>query len=327
MEHPDLIKTKGEDGGDRQELQPGEKIAHLEAVALVEKHRDFFEHYAGGRVKIEPAPAGLRTFAFNLEKNTIYVNSMFFTELGLSEEKTVFATLHEVEHFMEKIQILAEEGGERKFDKYLKKIKASRAFSLLDNCVADIRENRTVVAKTNQGQGELEQKIYRENLFPSTDFISQPRHIQFCQALLREARLPDEKCLVSDDVRQALKDVAKVPELMAIMTDPVTPMSLRLLLQDKYLWPKVEALLEQDLEDKKEQQQQKDHEKEKAETEEEQGEPPENQEPGSDEDQGEADGGKQGQGESGADEEPQITIWWDWCKNQEASGSINLTLS
>ena len=62
---------------------------HAEAVALVEKHRDFFEHYAKGKIKVEPAPRGLKTFAFDLEKNTIYINSMFYKKFGFSEEKTI----------------------------------------------------------------------------------------------------------------------------------------------------------------------------------------------------------------------------------------------
>lgn len=229
---------------------------HAEAVALVEKHRDFFEHYAKGRIKIEPAPKSVPTFAFNLEQNTIYINSMFYKKLGLSEEKTVFATLHEIEHFMEKLQILSEDGGEKVFDRFLKKIKTSRAFSLMDNCVADIRENRAVIGKTNKGMAELEIKIYQEDLFAETDFTAQPRHIQFSQALLRESRVPDEQCRVSQDVRMALDEVAKVKGLMEIMTNPETSMSMRLKLQDKYIWPKVEALLEKDIEDKKKQKEQ-----------------------------------------------------------------------
>ncbi|MEI6397050.1 MAG: vWA domain-containing protein [Candidatus Taylorbacteria bacterium] len=240
-----------------------EKVEHAEAVALVEKHRDFFEHYAKGKIKVEPAPAELKTFAFDLEKNTIYVNSMFYKKLGLSEEKTVFATLHEIEHFMEKLQLLGEqqkkgkggrtveESGEKKFENYLKRIKGSRAFSLMDNCVADIRENRTVTSKTNKGMGDLEKKIYKDDLFTDTDFTSEPRHIQFCNAVLREARLPGEKCQVAPEVRKALDEVSKTKGLMDIMTNPETPMSLRLKLQDKYIWPKVEALLEKDKEDKK----------------------------------------------------------------------------
>lgn len=235
-----------------EEIEPVKIVnEHEEAVALVEKHRDFFEHYAKGKIKIEPAPKDLPTFAFNLEQNTIYINSMFYKKLGLSEEKTVFATLHEIEHFMEKLQVLAEEGGEKTFDKYLKKIKASKAFSLMDNCVADIRENRAVVSKTNKGMGELEGKLYKEDLFAETDFTSQPRHIQFSQAILREARVSGERCEVSPEVRVALDEVAKVKGLMEIMTNPETPMSTRLKLQDKYIWPKVEALLKKDVEDKK----------------------------------------------------------------------------
>lgn len=234
---------------DKAESESG----HAEAVALVEKHRDFFEHYAKGKIKIEPAPKGISTFAFNLEQNIIYINSMFYKKLGLSEEKTIFATLHEIEHFMEKLQILSEEGGERAFDRYLKRIKASRAFSLVDNCVADIRQNRAVISKTNAGMGELEAKTYKEDLFAETDFSAQPRHIQFAQALLREHRVPDEQCAVAPDVRAALGEVAKVSGLMDIMTDPETPMSMRLKLQDKYILPKMEVLLEKDIEDKKKQ--------------------------------------------------------------------------
>ena len=105
MEQLDIIETKK---ADQPENKPAEVLIepadneHAEAVALVEKHRDFFEHYAKGKIKIEPAPKEVKTFAFNLEENTIYINSMFYKKLGLSEEKTVFATLHEIEHFMEK---------------------------------------------------------------------------------------------------------------------------------------------------------------------------------------------------------------------------------
>lgn len=240
-----------------------EETEYNEAITLVEKHRDFFEHYAKGKIKIEPAPIDLKTFAFDLEKNTIYINAMFYKKFGFSEEKTIFATLHEIEHFMEKLQILAEDGGEKLFIKFLKQIKTSRAFGLMDNCVADVRENRTVVSKTNIGMGELEKKIYREDLFSETDFTSQPRHIQFCQALLREARVPDEKCNVSPDVREMLDKVVGMEGLIDVMTHPETPMSMRLKLQNKYIWPKVQAFLEEDIEDKKKKKEQEEEEEEK----------------------------------------------------------------
>ena len=249
MENGNFIETKSIQNNS-QETPESE---HAEAVAFVEMHRDFFEHYAKGGVKIEPAPEGLQTFAFDLNKNIIYVNSMFYRKQGFSDEKTLFAICHEIEHFLEKKAMLLEEGGEKKFEKYLKRIQASKAFSLTDNCTADIRENRSVVGRTNEGMRDLEIKTYKEDLFAETDFTSQPKHIQFSQAILREARVPNERCQVSPEVRLALDEVTKVKGLMDIMTNPETPMSIRLRLQDKYIWPKVEALLEKDMEDKKKQ--------------------------------------------------------------------------
>ena len=301
MEGPNTIEAKKAGKPEKPE-ETGGNDEHSLAVALVEKHRDFFEHYAKGKIKIEPAPKEIPTFAFDLEKNTIYVNSMFYKKLGLSEEKTVFATLHEIEHFMEKLQILSEEGGEKMFDRFLKRIKASKAFSLMDNCVADIRENRAVVSKTNKGMGELETKTYKEDLFAETDFTSQPRHIQFSQALLREARVSGEQCSVSPDVRQALDEVAKVKGLMEIMTNPETPMSMRLKLQDKYIWPKVEALLEKDIEDKKKQKGQEKKEKGEGEGEssgESDGKGDEKEDQESGEEGEKSDGGEEGKDEGG----------------------------
>jgi hypothetical protein len=263
MERPIIESKKSDPEKNNSQISENQKAEneHAEAITLVEKHRDYFEHYARGRIKIEPAPKRLKTFAFDLEKNTIYINAMFYKKLGLSEEKTVFATLHEIEHLLEKIQLLSEDGGERIFDKWLGRIKKSRAFGLMDNCVADIRENRTVVSRTNTGMGELEEKIYKEDLFPETDFTKQQRHIQFCQAILREARVPSEQCQVSPEVRVALDEVKKVKGLMEVMTNPETPMSMRFRLQDKFIWPKVEELLEKDIEEKKKQQEEQEKQK------------------------------------------------------------------
>lgn len=233
-----------------------ENRAHQEAIEFVERHRDLFEHYARGTISIEPAPADLDTFAFDLQTNKIYINSRFYKEKGLSEQKTTFATLHELEHFLEKVAILKEDRGEAIFAKYLENIKKSRAFSLLDNCVADIRENRTVVAKTEERQRQLEKQLYQEDLFKETDFTTAPRHIQFAQAILREHRVPEEKTQVASEVRTKLDELEAVVSangvsLIDAMTNPETPMSLRLKLQEQYLVPMMQELLEQDLEEEK----------------------------------------------------------------------------
>jgi flagellin-specific chaperone FliS len=236
--------------------------SHQQASDFVERNRDFFEHYARGGIKFAPAPEGLNTFAFNLKDNTIYISPKFYEKLGFSDEKTSFATCHEVEHFLEKIQILSEDGGEKEFEKYLNKIGKSKAYGLMDNCVADVRENRAIVEKTHEGFGQIEQKCYKEDLFAKTDFTGEPRHIQFSYALLREARVPDEQCTVSEEVREQLTKFKEIKgrddsHLFDVMTDPKTPMSTRLKLQDRFIWPIVKDFLDKDMEDEKKKEQEK----------------------------------------------------------------------
>jgi flagellin-specific chaperone FliS len=231
---------------------------YKQAMEFVESHRAFFEHYARGGIKIEPAPAGLDTFAFDLQKNTIYISPRFYEALGLSQEKTTFATLHEIEHFLEKKSLLTEDGGARVFDRYLKKIKESRAFALMDNCVADIRENRAVVSKTSQSFRDLERSCYTDDLFKQTDFIKEPKHIQFCYSILREARVPDEVCNIDSSVRAKIDELRDLKsedgiDFISVITDPDVPMSTRLSLQDEYIWPIVKELLEEDMKEREKQ--------------------------------------------------------------------------
>src|SRR3989344_3129936 len=254
MEQTFVIETKKKPAQPEKALTPkvAGEVRHAESVALFEKHRDFFEHYAQGRVRVEPAPADLEvdTFAINLETGTLYMNDMFYQGQGFSEQRSVFATCHEIEHLKEILAMLREEGGTKRYEQYLKRVEESRAFKSTDNCVADIHENRSVVTG-RPGMTELEQKIYKEDLFPSPDLTKQLKHLQLGEALLRESRVPDEKCMVHDEVRVALDEIAKVPRLIELMTHPDTPMSLRLRLQNKYVIPKVEALCDKDMEERK----------------------------------------------------------------------------
>lgn len=225
-----------------------------EAVVFVQNHRDLFTAYARGEVTILPASPESDTFAFDLVANRIYISPRFYRHRGLSQTRTTFATLHEIEHFLEKVRLVSETDGASTFQRYLDRIEASRAYALTDNCVADIRQNRAVITKTNPGFAELEQGLYREDLMPVTDLTKEPRHIQFCSALLREARVPGESCTVAPEVRQQLEALRSVVStdgepLLDVITHPDVPQSVRLAIQDERIWPIVEELLNQDLAD------------------------------------------------------------------------------
>lgn len=242
----------------RQEGDGGKEVnneaEHNEAVEFVNLHRDLFEHRLRGHAEFKPAPPGLHTFAYDLKEDTIYLNSRFYKSRGFSEEKTAFATMHELEHFKEKLALLKEKDGAKIFERYLGRLQKSKAYGLLDNCVADTHENETVVTSTNESFAKVEQTLYTEDLFPETDMIGKPKHIQFAEALLREARVPDETCQVAPEVRAALDEIKGIKtkngtQLMNIVAHPETPMSTRLRLQDKLIWPRMEKLLEQDIKD------------------------------------------------------------------------------
>lgn len=239
-------------------------------MGLVERHRDFFEGYAKGAITVKAAAPGA-TFSCDLENGAISVSEMFYdskpvgeVESAVAEGRSIFGVLHEIEHILELRRMLqSEEKGAELFRAYAKKLRHSRAYATMDDIVADIRENRAVVSKTNAEMAEVEQGAYRERLFPQTDFTKLPKHLQFCYALIREARVPGESCVVSDDVRGALNEFHAQSGALDVITNPETPMNLRHELQDVMIWPIVQAFLKQDMAERKEQDKQRKEEQEK----------------------------------------------------------------
>lgn len=239
MEKPSFLEVKKV----KKQDETPETGASSEPFGFVEKQRDFFEHYTKDKIDIVEGD----TNAFNFITKQITIDPKRYEGLDYSEEMTIHSVLHEIEHLLEEVQLLSEEGGEKVFDKLLKKLEQSKAYALMNNSLADVRENKAVISKTNKGMVELEKKKIKEKLFSETDFTQLPKHIQFNYALFRENRVEGEKCDVSPEVRKMLDEVAKKQGLMNVMTHPETPMSMRLKLQDKYIWPKVQELLEKDI--------------------------------------------------------------------------------
>ncbi len=244
-----ILRQEGE-----EDTTPESEEGENDAIAFVESHRDLFEHIARGRINCKPAPPGLDTFAFNLETDDLYICPRFHRVRGFSEEGTTFATLHEIGHLKDKVELLSEKEGAKIFERYLARIQRSKAYGHMDNCVADTHVNEEVIAETNEDLARTEHTLYTEHLFPDTDMTSQPRHIQFSEALLRESRVPGEMCTVAPAVRAALDTVKSKTSkygtrLMDIIAHPETAMSTRLRLQDKLIWPHVEKLLEQDMQE------------------------------------------------------------------------------
>lgn len=249
-------------------------MEHKKSVGSFESHRVMYEQYAGHSLNIEPAPPDLDTFAFNLKTNTIYLNDKFYELLGYGDVGTSFATFHEIEHFKEKIALLKEKDGATIFDGYLNKLdekfsQYAGAYGVMDNCISDVRQNDAVSTYNHEGFTGVEKDLYKDVQFPNVDFNNdiekdgkviskkQPLHIQLPYAILNEYR-SGRDCIIDERVRKVIDDLQnfkkedeKTIDLIATITNPEVPMSKRLAIQDNFVWPRVLELLEEDLKNKK----------------------------------------------------------------------------
>lgn len=248
---------------DTSKEQPsGERPGAAEAKLVQEfyqRHEDFFVSYASdASINVKPSPAGLGTFAIDLQEGTMFVHPGYFTEQGYSEAKAVNSTLHEIEHFRELRDLLAEPRGDQRWLAHNERLKANRRLKLLDNVWDDVRVDRSILSRA-PAQQAVQESLYHENLWPETDMRMLPRHLQFAYGLFRETMLPDEPVTVVDEVRAELDRLRAVRSrsgvsLLDYASRPNLPPSLRIDLQKKYLEPVYEKLFQEDVRDEQQKQ-------------------------------------------------------------------------
>lgn len=78
------------------------------------------------------------------------------------------------------------------------------------NICDDIWDNSRVARKApayevGEAGGQEVNRLYREQLFKSSDYRGQPRHLQFIDSLIREEMVPDETVLIDQEIDEALK--------------------------------------------------------------------------------------------------------------------------
>jgi len=237
--------------------RPKAVAGEQELADFFSQHRHFFEAYAGdSSLTIKPAPPELGTFGIDLEKGTLFAEPKFFTDRGYSPDKAMFATLHEFEHFREMKQLLDEPEGEGQWLNHRQKMESKKRLHILDNCFDDIKMNRQV-AERAPVLLPTRTSLYRENLFPVSDYTSQPRHLQFAYALLRRPMLEDEEMILSPEVQAEIDQLEAIEssgvKLLEYASRPETPMSMRLELQKRFLEPVYEKLFQEDVAERREQ--------------------------------------------------------------------------
>src|SRR3989344_1127354 len=248
---PEDIGEQPADGGEKIEAQDQTKL--------------FFDRYDGSIkrygaetsltiVLIDPARAGVdqpESWAIDLEQGVIYADPKFFLEREYELADSQFAVFHEVEHFRELRDLLNEQDGYQVWQKHRRRVKSFRRLRLLDNCVDDIRMNRTVINRAPSLE-TARSHLYRDKLFPNSDLRKLPKHLQFAYTVLREWEVAGETCIISDEVREAIELINETRDrsgrsVTDITTIPQLPTSQRLKLQDSFFVPIYEKFFQEDV--------------------------------------------------------------------------------
>ncbi len=142
-------------------------------------------------------------------KGDIHINAdpQFFIDKGYSEAESLYATFHEIEHFLDmKRDPEAYSDMFAIVDEYHTVHKAyPKVLHRFVNCLDDVLVNRRVDARWENGVN-VKKNLYKMKLFPSSDLSKQPKHRQFGYAFLREIMLPHEQCMLSPEVREKVDE-------------------------------------------------------------------------------------------------------------------------
>lgn len=177
-----------------------------------EKYGTLVAQYAGTRGFAWTCEPG--GFFIELKKTPIRINvdpSFFFNE-GYPDAASLFGVFHEIGHFLD--MVIDTKAYDRQFSHEDAQASVHPAYpealSELYNCLDDVMDNNGVVRRW-RGGSDVRSELYKNKLLPHANLREahgepQPKHRQFMYALLREAMLPEERCEVDPDVRQAIEE-------------------------------------------------------------------------------------------------------------------------
>jgi hypothetical protein len=195
----DIVDPKAQQGLEHEELLARANEAHNDFMAV---HQKTIEAYAGREAIHFTVKSG--GWYIDLETGRTNVDPKFFLDKGYGESEALFATFHEMEHFRD---AASDPEAYRTLFKNIDSLgKVHPVYPIkmkqFVNCVDDIMVNRVVMGRWSSGD-KSKDALYPK-LFPKSDFTDQPKHKQMMCTLLREAMLPDEPCVVDEDVREII---------------------------------------------------------------------------------------------------------------------------
>ena len=227
-------------------------------------------------------------WAINPDTGEATYDTKFFQDQGYTSSQALFAAFHEIRcHLVEVADLLDSPEGTREYGRLKQRSKKAQRLHIWENCRTDVKGNRGII-ELAPSLAEEKEALYREKLFPETDYTSAPLHLQFAYAVVRRAMVPDEPITLDPRVEEAIESLrhvkgkgTKTHDIISLATDPHVDAATSLQLSRRYIEPVINDLFEEDVKDKVDKSDQG-----------------ESGEPG--EGEGEVEG--EGQGQSGSDE-------------------------
>lgn len=232
-----------------------------EGQASAEAARSFFTEE--GRVLNDIAGGSGFTFkkgdgwGINPETGEATYDPKFFEERGYTPGQALFGAFHEIKcHLVETADLLSTTGGSEAHERLKGRIKERPRLHIWENCRTDVKGNQAIMRFAPSLADEVE-TVYREKLWPETDLSDKPRHLQFMYAILRTNMVPDQEVQVDPMVTAAIAKLRTVKgkDVIALATDPTQDPLLALRLSERYIEPVIEELYQEDLKDRKGEQQ------------------------------------------------------------------------
>jgi len=204
-------------------------------------------------------------WSINPDTGDTTYDTKFFTEKGYTPSQALFGALHEIKcHLVETAELIDTPEGARAYERLKQRIKSKERVKIWENCRTDVKGNLAILGFAPSLSNDVE-TVYREKLWPETDFTNKPKHLQLMYAILRSSMVPNEDAVVDPVVQEAIdrlrnikgKD-GKVRDVIAMTTDPTLDPLLALKLSERYIEPEIEKLFKEDVEDKQKEKGEKD---------------------------------------------------------------------
>ena len=232
----------------QEPAKPEKEAGSHEVEQFLDKEAEILAAYGlRGDITLERSDKG---WAFDFENKRLMYDPNFFIERGYSLKETLFATTHE---------LMAHYGELMRDPEFV--LREARRYSqskphlhILYNIFEDVLGNRRIVSEL-PFLDETRTTLYREKMFPQTDYTDQSSHVQFVYGFIRESMVSGEPVKLNPEARQALEELRAFgkdkTDVLDLVTTPTIDPRDRFRIMRSVIEPIYEKLYRSDLEKEK----------------------------------------------------------------------------